>query len=709
MAVKFPGFKFFSAADTKSRIFLIFAVAVVIVMLIFFTSRFLGGNGNTLGSSRVAAPPASAQSIPGSNLTPAYYQALREQNAQAVQKAQLSGGSAVPTMLNIPNQPPELGTNNCTILCPGEENANVINDINNLESSGKLSKEDAAKLRDLANKNVSAEEYAAALDDLVKQGKLTPEQARELLAQYKKQHENGLLTDSAKMMDAMIKAGQLPLDTANQLLLLQKNKIPPADYAAELDRLVKQGKISPAVARQLLAQYAQQQNQEATKKAIFGLKQLAKAGAITPDVAADLAELQAKNVPVDAYAAELQRLVAEGKLTPAEAARLLEQYKAKRAAAALGALDALAASDSAAKRAEAKKLLALQGNNATVAEYTDELKRAVQAGVLTPDEASKLLQEYQTMTMPASLPLGAGVEMTLPTTEDFAKLQQRVQQQQATSTATVEPETGQFTAAANQAESAAWQARQQRIQALESAMSSQAQSLISTAWQSPRMAYQGGSVSLAKATSAEGAPSGATSQNNQGTSSSSGESSSGAPLIKAGSIMFAVLDTAVDSDYPDTPVLATIVQGPFKGAKLLGKLALAQGMDKVSLNFTLMDKEDWAKTKTVSAFAIDPDTARSVLASNVNYHYMKRYGSLFASSFLTGYANGILSEGTSTTGIFGTSSTHPGLSPGNKFAVGLGQVGTTFGNAVANYINTPATVKVNAGVGLGILFMSAVT
>ncbi len=89
-------------------------------------------------------------------------------------------------------------------------------------------------------------------------------------------------------------------------------------------------------------------------------------------------------------------------------------------------------------------------------------------------------------------------------------------------------------------------------------------------------------------------------------------------------------------------MLATIIAGPFKGAKLLGKLNLAQGMDKVSLNFNLMNEDDWIKGKTVNAFAIDPDTARTVMASNVNYHYLKRYGSMFASSFLTGYANGIL-------------------------------------------------------------------
>jgi intracellular multiplication protein IcmE len=186
-------------------------------------------------------------------------------------------------------------------------------------------------------------------------------------------------------------------------------------------------------------------------------------------------------------------------------------------------------------------------------------------------------------------------------------------------------------------------------------------------------------------------------------------------IIKAGTILFGVLDTAVNSDYPDTPVLATIVsEGPFKGAKLLGKLQVAQSTpgqskDRVSLTFSLMDMPSWTSSKGVNAFAIDPDTARTVMASNVDYHYLKRYGSIMGAAFLTGYSNAITQAGTSTTGIFGTSTTHPSLSPTQKIAVGLGQVGTTIGAQIQNYINIPPTVTVNAGVGLGILFMGEVT
>lgn len=729
MAIKLPSFKLLSATDTKSRVFLILASLTVVSVLIYFGIRILSSNTGAAGPSRVAAAPANLQSVPGSQIQGQYYRAMMQLNTQTAQQAQMTGGSAVPTLINVPGG----GTQqSCTILCPNDENADVTNDINDLVKSGKLSQNDANKLLDLAKKNVSVDEYAAALDELVRQGKLTPEQARALLEKYKKQHENTLLKDSAASMDALIKSGQLPLDAANQLLALQKNKVSPADYAAELNQLVSEGKISPTTATQLLAQYAQQRAQEARKSSIFGLHQLAKTGAITNDVANDLSAMQSKNAPVDAYAAELQRLLAAGKITPEEAAKLLAQYKAQRAGMGGAALNELirqleieckndlakqAKTGSAqpplptscqklnALKEEAQRLMQLQGNNASSADYANELKRAVEVGLITPETAAGLLQEYQAMTMAGALTI-PGTEANLPTAGDFAKIQARIQQQSNQPVA-APAATAQFSAAASQADQQMEQDRLQRIQQMESAMSAQAQVLI-TAWQPPKMVHQAGAP---PAVGKNGLPLASGSAGPGGAKGSLGANplTETAPLIKTGTILFAVLDTAVDSDYPDTPVMATIVQGPFKGAKLLGKLALAQGTDKVSLNFNLMDRDDWIKTKTVSAFAIDPDTARTVLASSADYHYMMRYGSLFASSFLSGYASAIQSSGgTSTTGIFGTSSTNPAISPGNKIAVGLGQVGTALSSATSTYFNTPTTVKVNAGVGLGILFMADV-
>ena len=224
MAFKFPGANFFAAADAKSRIFLVVIVVIIVALGIYFGARYFSGEATTTGASKVAAAPTNLQSVPGGQLTPEYYQAQMQLSAQSAQQAQMTGGSAVPILVNVPNQP-GFGSQNCTVLCPSEDSPNVANDINNLVKLGKLSQADANRLLDMAKANVSVDEYAAELDRLVREGKLTPEQARQLLAQYKKQHANNLVTESAGVMDSMIKSGQLPLQTATELLTLQKNNI----------------------------------------------------------------------------------------------------------------------------------------------------------------------------------------------------------------------------------------------------------------------------------------------------------------------------------------------------------------------------------------------------------------------------------------------------------------------------------------------------
>src|SRR5262249_29437590 len=129
-------------------------------------------------------------------------------------------------------------------------------------------------------------------------------------------------------------------------------------------------------------------------------------------------------------------------------------------------------------------------------------------------------------------------------------------------------------------------------------------------------------------------------------------------------------------------------------------------LDRIGLNFTLMNNDTWATSKSVNAYAIDPDTARSVMASSVDNHYFLRYGLIMATSFLQGYSSAITNAGTTSVTSAGISSTHDALNPSSKLMVGLGQIGQTMSNQTQNYINVPPTVRINAGVGLGILFMS---
>lgn len=818
-------------ADAKIRVLIIVVGVVGFVALIYLGRYFFTSAKTTTGPSKVAKAPGNLQSVPGGQLTPEYYRALVQANAQAAKQAQISGGSAVPTLLNQPGEQPSFqsSTPSCNVVCPTDNDANVENDINDLVKSGKLSAEEGKKLADMAKQNVSVSHYAAQLDQLVKQGKLTPDQARKLLDTYKKQHANKLAQESGAVMDSLIKSGQLPLDSANELLELQKKRVSPAEYAEKLNQLVREGKISPQTAQQLLAQYSQQHARESSAEAVGQLEAMAASGQIKPEVAKELAEYQKRRVPEKEYAEELEHLVRQGKLTPEQARRLLDQYRkqispevadelgelqkrnvpVEQYAAALQKLVAAGkitpeqarqmeeqyrrlktggASEEAmadivrqaekenqellkqlppetaqkladlqranvpvdeykkqleqlvkegkitpqqaeallgkyqelyAARGASGRLEALRANNASVSDYAEELSRSVANGAPTAEQANRLLKEYQASQTQELAAIPSAPLPDVKGAPEFAALQKRIQSAAPTVTP-LKPivkgtppaqltSTDQLGAAQAKAKALAEQQEQQRLQALMNAMSQQANQLVNS-WQPPVMSGQVGSSSSDKDLN----PVAASKPGDKGGSKEAGTSASAgggeAPIIKAGTIIYAILDTAVNSDFPDSPVLATIVSGKYKGAKLLGKLAITQGQDRLSLTFKLMNLDEWPKGKTINAYAIDPDTAKTVLASEVNYHYFLRYGGLFASSFLTGYAQAISTSGATTSlSVTGSTTTNPVLSPSSKFMSALGNVGQAFGKIVQGYSTTPPTVKIDPGVSLGILFMADVS
>lgn len=773
MAFDFSKLNFFSGLGARARIFVLFSGLVGVVGLVYVGVSFMSSGTQTTGPSKVANAPQGLQSVPGGQLTPEYYRALQQANQQAAQQAQISGGSAVATLVNVGQ--PAMSGGSCNIICD-ETNANVKNKMDDWVKQGKLSPDVASQLQKLADGDATEAEFSSALQDLMKANKLTPEQARLLLDEYRRQRRAANMKVAGAYMDTQISAGNLPLDAATSLLALQKSGASPDDYAAALRNMVAMGTISDTLSQQLLAQYSQARAKEIISMSVESLKHMAAAGQLTPEVEAGLIDLEQRMVSVDQYNAALNQYIQQGKLIPATAASILEEFKRQKAmmgsagtvttllkeaedAAFAEIADLLktgkitqstadklreminqnvslddfkaavqsmvASNDLTPEISKLKiadyeavkglrdmqaKLLALQANNASDGDYQDALGKAVQAGLITADDAAQLLKEYQARNMvPDATPAS-----TTAATDDFAKLQERLAQAQGSTPAGGSIATsGDFAEAAAKAAAANAAAQQNQIQAIAANMSTQAQSLIA-AWQPVPMLHQDGTppdTTNPAAATAQGANAGAGAT---ATTSTSSTTPPAPALIKAGQIIFAVLDTGVNSDYPDSPVMATVVDGKYKGAKLLGTLVTTKGvsgqMDRVSLNFTLMNVDDWPNSKAVTAYGIDPDTARTVIASSVDYHYMQRFGAIMATSFVQGYANAIsTSASTSTTGIFGTSTTHPELSPSQKLATGLGQIGQALGTVTQNYTNIPPTVKVNPGVSLGILFMADVS
>ena len=248
----------------------------------------------------------------------------------------------------------------------------------------------------------------------------------------------------------------------------------------------------------------------------------------------------------------------------------------------------------------------------------------------------------------------------------------------------------------------AQQQYQQQQQQIQTAMAAQANQLFS-AWAPPSMSHVTGAP---PDEDKDGKGKGKGGNGAAGASGADGTTGA-VNLYRAGDIAFAVLDTAVNSDQPG-PILATLVSGKMKGAKLIGSLARQD--TKVLLSFTTMNSKDFPSSISLTAIAIDPTTARTALSSDTDNHYLLRYGSLFASSFLSGYGQAVSSAGTTVSvGTTGTVTTvQSQLTPIQETFAALGNVGTAFGNQLAPLFNKPPTVRVYSGTSLGILFLSDV-
>lgn len=195
---------------------------------------------------------------------------------------------------------------------------------------------------------------------------------------------------------------------------------------------------------------------------------------------------------------------------------------------------------------------------------------------------------------------------------------------------------------------------------------------------------------------------------------SNAEVKAGAPVqaadVKAGAILNAVAITAVNSDEPG-PVLAEVVSGPYQGARLLGSFTRPDTSETVVLQFKMISIKNASQSYPITAFAVNPDTARTALASDVDHHYMQRYGLLFASAFVKGYGQALANSGqtvTSATGAGGVASTtqYPVLNAQDKALVALGQVGADLSDVMKKNAKRPITVTLNAGTPMGILFMT---
>lgn len=180
---------------------------------------------------------------------------------------------------------------------------------------------------------------------------------------------------------------------------------------------------------------------------------------------------------------------------------------------------------------------------------------------------------------------------------------------------------------------------------------------------------------------------------------------SGVSIARAGTIIPGVLISALNSDTPG-PVLAQIVSGKLKGARLIGTMSSSDS--GIVIQFTQLSINGQSKTFSVNAYAIDSNTVSTALASDVNNHYLLRYGLGLAAAFVSGYGEAISNQNTTTTitDSGNVVQTQGSLDNSQIAKSAFGKVGQKLASEIEKDSSKAPTVTVNAGTPIGILIMS---
>ena len=178
-------------------------------------------------------------------------------------------------------------------------------------------------------------------------------------------------------------------------------------------------------------------------------------------------------------------------------------------------------------------------------------------------------------------------------------------------------------------------------------------------------------------------------------------------FLPAGTIEYAQLITEANTDVPG-PILAEIMTGPLKGARLIG--SFDETYDYLILNFDtiVLDGIDYS----IDAVAIDPDTTLPGVVTDINRRYFTRVVLPVAAEFISGFAQAVSESGVTTVTVSGDSTTET-VSNSNdseqEVASGIATAGTELSSIIQEYRdNNPQLLRVRAGTPMGILFTEAV-
>jgi type IV secretory pathway VirB10-like protein len=178
--------------------------------------------------------------------------------------------------------------------------------------------------------------------------------------------------------------------------------------------------------------------------------------------------------------------------------------------------------------------------------------------------------------------------------------------------------------------------------------------------------------------------------------------------IKPGDLLYAVIDTGMNSDVPSA-VMATIASGKYRNARLLGGFQHHDERLVLQFNRVVLPIGEMAQ---LEAYAVDPSTSEASVATRVDTHFFSSWGGLVASAFLEGLASAKRFSGAQSTiygGVGGETTDQMvwnSYSPADQAWIAAGKVGEKAGKIFERGFERPPTVYLESGTPVGVLVLN---
>ncbi|RMG28870.1 MAG: hypothetical protein D6732_18130 [Methanobacteriota archaeon] len=195
-----------------------------------------------------------------------------------------------------------------------------------------------------------------------------------------------------------------------------------------------------------------------------------------------------------------------------------------------------------------------------------------------------------------------------------------------------------------------------------------------------------------------------------------GRTEKGKRLFQTGELMYGIMDSEIKSDEPVPFVRARILDGPYPNAVLIGTMRVPSGqkdLTAVTIHFTKLAIPH-GKTININAYAVNPATFRTGIASEVDTHFFERWGSFVVAEALAATGDVLMQANTSVSSTIATGAQNPvvtatpQLSPSQQGWVIAGKVGQQASEIIKQNFNKPNTVWVRSGQEIGVFFVADV-